>query len=100
MNKIKKMIINKVDLYLLISVLILISYTVTIVVLVKMYPDLSESQVLTTLTTCVYGTFGLEIASCCVIKSLNIRNERLQMINEKEPLDQFPNNSSTEGGVG
>lgn len=82
----KKKKLNKVDIYLLISVLILLTYTIATIILVKTYP-LSDSQVLNTLTTCVYGTFGLEIASCCVIKSLNIRNERFQ-------------NNPENGGVG
>ena len=78
--------INKVDVFLFISILLLIIFTIAIIYLVRIYP---ESSVLNTLITAFFGVFGTEIASCCVIKSLNIRNERLQIQNDID-----------EGGVG
>lgn len=73
--------INKVDIFLIVSLSLLISFTVVIIYLSTIYP---ESSVLSTLITAFFGVFGTEIASCCVIKSLNIRNERLQIQNEMD----------------
>lgn len=73
--------INKVDIFLFLSILLLVAFTIAILYFARIYP---ESTVLTTLTTAFFGVFGTEIASCCVIKSLNIRNERLQIQNDMD----------------
>lgn len=81
----KKFKINKVDIYLILSILFMIIYTiVNLVILVK--TGLSDPQ----LTICFFTAFGTEIASCCIIKSFNIKNEKVDPI----PMD------SNGGGVG
>ena len=74
--------INKCDIYLIITILLLIIYTIVDRLILIKY-GLSND----TLTSCFFMAFGTEIASCCIIKSLNIRNEK------------FLNNTD-EGGVG
>ena len=74
----KKFKINKVDTYLIISIILMIIYTIaSMIILVK--TGLSDSQ----LTICFFAAFGTEIASCCIIKSLNIKNEKV----DPEPQD-------------
>ena len=85
----KKKKINKVDIYLIVSIILLLTYTVVDRFILVVYGMSSD-----TLTTCFFGFFGTEIASCCVIKSLNIRNEKFKMeISDPDPID-------VEGGVG
>ena len=85
----KRKKLNKVDIYLIISILLLLIYTVVDRFILVVYGMSSD-----TLTTCFFGFFGTEIASCCVIKSLNIRNEKFKMeISDPDPID-------VEGGVG
>jgi len=86
----KKFKINKVDIYLIISILLMLIYTAVDKVILVQYGMSND-----TLTTWFFRIFGLEIASCCVIKSLNIRNER------KMSEDMDPNPIDSEGdGVG
>ena len=85
----KKKKINKVDIYLIVSIILLLTYTVVDRFILVVYGMSSD-----TLTTCFFGFFGTEIASCCIIKSLNIRNEKFKMeISDPDPID-------VEGGVG
>jgi hypothetical protein len=84
----KKFKINKVDIYLIVSVLLMILYTIVDkIILVKF--GMSND----TLTTWFFRIFGLEIASCCIIKSLNIRNERKQSMD----IDPIPMDSEGDG---
>lgn len=80
----KKKKLNKCDIYLIVSALLLIIYTIVDRVILVKYGLSSD-----TLTTCFFGVFGTEILSCCVIKSLNIRNERYK-----------PDQNDIDGGVG
>lgn len=73
--------LNKVDIYLIISVFLLIIYTVVDRVILVRYGLSSD-----TLTTSFFAVFGTEIASCCIIKSLNIHNEGKQIV-DPEPID-------------
>jgi hypothetical protein len=84
----KKFKINKVDIYLIVSVLLMVLYTIVDkIILVKF--GMSND----TLTTWFFRIFGLEIASCCIIKSLNIRNERKQSMD----IDPIPMDSEGDG---
>jgi len=84
----KKFKINKVDIYLIVSVFLMILYTIVDkIILVKF--GMSND----TLTTWFFRIFGLEIASCCIIKSLNIRNERKQSMD----IDPIPMDSEGDG---
>lgn len=77
----KKKKLNKVDKYIIMSVILLLLYTIVDrVILVK--TGLSSD----TLTTCFFAAFGTEILSCCVIKSLNIHNEGKQIV-DPEPIN-------------
>lgn len=79
--------LNKVDKYILMSITLLIIYTIVDrIILVR--TGLSSD----TLTTCFFAAFGTEILSCCVIKSLNIKNEGKQQT-DPEPIE-------SKGGVG
>ena len=87
----KRKKLNKVDIYLIISILLLLIYTVVDRFILVVYGMSSD-----TLTTCFFGFFGTEIASCCIIKSLNIRNERFKM----DGTETDPKPIDIEGGVG
>lgn len=81
--------LNKVDKYILMSVTLLILYTIIDrIILVR--TGLSSD----TLTTCFFAAFGTEILSCCIIKSLNIKNEGKEIKIDPEPIE------SQGGGVG
>lgn len=84
----KKFKINKVDIYLIVSVLLMILYTIVDKIILVKY-EMSND----TLTTWFFRIFGLEIASCCIIKSLNIRNERKQSMD----IDPIPMDSEGDG---
>ena len=74
----KKFKMNKVDIYLVLSIVLMILYTIaSLIILVR--TGMSYDQ----LTICFFAAFGTEIASCCIIKSLNIKNERI----DPEPQD-------------
>jgi len=78
----KKFKINKVDIYLIVSVILMIIYTIVDKIILVKFGASND-----TLTTWFFRIFGLEIASCCIIKSLNIRNERKQMDIDPNPID-------------
>lgn len=81
----KKIKINKVDIYLILSIVLMLIYTIaSLIILVK--TGLSDSQ----LTICFFGAFGTELLCSCVIKSFNIKNEKI----DPNPID------SDGGGVG
>lgn len=81
----KKIKINKVDVYLILSILLMIAYTVASLIILVKY-SISEPQ----LTICFFGAFGTELLCSCVIKSFNIKNEKI----DPKPID------SDGGGVG
>ena len=66
----KKKPLNKLDKYLIFSVMILLIYTIVEQILSAKY-----GYERSTLTTCFYAAFGGEILSCMVIKVFNIKNE-------------------------
>lgn len=74
----KKFKINKVDTYLIISIILMIVYTIASLIIL-----VSTGCTYDQLTICFFAAFGTEIASCCIIKSLNIKNEKL----DPEPQD-------------
>ena len=72
--------LRKADIYLIISISLMIIYTIVdriILVTTRLSND--------TLTTCFFTAFGTEIASCCIIKVFNIRNENNIQI-DPEPI--------------
>lgn len=62
--------IRKADVYLIIMILLMLIFTVASMVIQVVTGYTND-----TLTTCFFMAFGTEIASCCVIKVFNIRNE-------------------------
>lgn len=66
----KKEPLNKLDKYLIFSIVVLIVYAI-IEIIVSCVSGYERS----TLTTCFYAAFGGEILSCVVIKVFNIKNE-------------------------
>ena len=62
--------LRKADIYLIISIILMLIYTATSIVV-----QAATGKTNDTLTTCFFTAFGTEIASCCVIKVFNIKHE-------------------------
>lgn len=74
----KKFKMNKVDIYLVLSITVMILYAIASLIIL-----VTTGMTYDQLTICVFAAFGTEIASCCIIKSLNIKNEKV----DPEPQD-------------
>ena len=74
----KKFKINKADIYLIISIALMVIYTIASYV-IQITTGYTNDQ----LTICFFAAFGTEITACCIIKSLNIKNEKV----DPEPQD-------------
>ena len=66
----KKFKMAKADIYLIISILLMIAYTIEDKWQL-MHTGMSNDQ----LTICFFAAFGTELAYTCIIKVFNIRNE-------------------------
>lgn len=69
--------LRKADIYLIISIILMLIYTATSIVI-----QATTGYTNDTLTTCFFTAFGTEIASCCVIKVFNIKHESDDNIDE------------------
>lgn len=69
--------LKKADIYLIISIILMLIYTATSIVI-----QAATGYTNDTLTTCFFTAFGTEIASCCVIKVFNIKHESDDNIDE------------------
>ena len=63
--------VNKIDKYVLFSLILLIIYSI-IELILSTITGLEH----TTLTTCVFSTFGGEILSCCLIKIFKLKGAK------------------------
>jgi len=62
--------LNKLDKYLIFSIVVLLLYTV-----VEQVLSVRTGYERSTLSTCLYSAFGGEIMGCVVIKVFNIKHE-------------------------
>lgn len=60
--------INKIDKYVIFSLILLLIYSITELIL-STITGIEH----TTLTTCIFSTFGGEILSCCLIKIFKLK---------------------------
>jgi hypothetical protein len=81
----KKIKINKADIYLIVSIILMISYAIAAYI-IQITTGYTNDQ----LTICFYTAFGTELLYSCIIKSFNIKNEKI----DPNPID------NDGGGVG
>ena len=66
----KKKKLNKLDKYIIFSLIFLVTYTI-----IEQYLTVKTGFERSTLSTCVHSTFGGELLGCVILKVANIRHE-------------------------